>query len=200
MHLLNLPLLHYLEQRQLKRLFLLPQNGTLELKYEENEWKPIYSDNLNSAQMNRVHEAIKKVMDIEKAPQSFEPLIDDKGGEITYSPTGINAPWEIKEAYDPDHSKRQKIRDALVKLLPEFEIGIGGSTSIDITKPGMNKLFGVKKLLELDKLTPDRAIYIGDALFPGGNDAAVIPSGVTCISVKGPEDTEKVIDEILKTG
>ena len=40
-------------------------------------------------------------------------------------------------------------------------------------------------------------IYVGDALFPGGNDYPVEEAGVDSIPVKGPEETKRVIETII---
>jgi hypothetical protein len=40
-------------------------------------------------------------------------------------------------------------------------------------------------------------VFIGDALFPGGNDYAAKKTGVDCIPVRNPEDTKKIIKRIL---
>jgi hypothetical protein len=40
-------------------------------------------------------------------------------------------------------------------------------------------------------------IYVGDALFPGGNDYPVQQAGVVCIRVRDPGDTERVIESII---
>jgi hypothetical protein len=40
-------------------------------------------------------------------------------------------------------------------------------------------------------------IYIGDALFVGGNDYPAEEAGVDCIPVKGPEETKRVIQTII---
>jgi hypothetical protein len=40
-------------------------------------------------------------------------------------------------------------------------------------------------------------VYIGDALFPGGNDYPVKEAGVECIPVKAPDDTNLVMTTIL---
>ena len=42
-------------------------------------------------------------------------------------------------------------------------------------------------------------LYVGDALYPGGNDAAVIPTGIRTISTSGPVETESIIDDLQKT-
>lgn len=40
-------------------------------------------------------------------------------------------------------------------------------------------------------------IFIGDALFPGGNDYPVKKAGVVSIQVKDPSVTKRVIETIL---
>ena len=74
---------------------------------------------------------------------------------------------------------------------------IGGATSIDVTKPGIDKAYGIKKLRETLHLSSKEMIYIGDALFPGGNDYPAEEAGVVSIPVKGPDDTDLVISTIL---
>jgi hypothetical protein len=40
-------------------------------------------------------------------------------------------------------------------------------------------------------------IYVGDALFPGGNDYPAIEAGVVSIQVQGPGETRKVVETLL---
>jgi hypothetical protein len=40
-------------------------------------------------------------------------------------------------------------------------------------------------------------LYVGDALFPGGNDYPVRETGVTCIQVRDPNETKRVIEAIV---
>ncbi|MEK7477980.1 MAG: HAD-IIB family hydrolase, partial [Patescibacteria group bacterium] len=181
----------------LNNLTLLPESGASYLQNKNGLWEKIYAIDLTKKEGKLIYDSINKVFAIEKPVVFFKPLIEDKGGEITYSPVGINAPKEIKEAFDPDHHKRKKIVTALKNLLPDFEINIGGLSSIDITKKGMNKSFGVNKLLALKNLKPAEVIFIGDSLFQSGNDAAVRSSGVKCIQVKEPKETEEIITKIL---
>ena len=40
-------------------------------------------------------------------------------------------------------------------------------------------------------------VFIGDAIFPGGNDYAVVRMGVDYIPIKGPSETKKIIRHLL---
>jgi phosphomannomutase len=97
-------------------------------------------------------------------------VIEDRGSQITFSALGQQAPLEEKEKWDPDFSKRKKIKAILDTLIPEFSVRLGGSTSIDVTKPGIDKAYGIGKLRDILGISLKEMIFIGDALFPGGND------------------------------
>jgi hydroxymethylpyrimidine pyrophosphatase-like HAD family hydrolase len=74
---------------------------------------------------------------------------------------------------------------------------MGGATSIDVTKPGIDKAYGIGKLCDTLHLSINEMVYIGDALFPGGNDYPAQLAGVASIPVNGPGDTNVVIKTIL---
>jgi hydroxymethylpyrimidine pyrophosphatase-like HAD family hydrolase len=73
----------------------------------------------------------------------------------------------------------------------------GGQTSFDIVVRGRDKSFAVRSLLGEGY---SHVTYVGDALFPGGNDAAVLdfaatlPSGaVEVVQVAGWQDTARLL-------
>jgi hypothetical protein len=41
-------------------------------------------------------------------------------------------------------------------------------------------------------------LFVGDAIFPGGNDYAALKSGVDYVKVNSPDDTKNLINAILK--
>jgi HAD superfamily hydrolase (TIGR01484 family) len=102
-----------------------------------------------------------------------------------------------KEKWDADFAKRKKIKTILDTLIPEFSVRLGGATSIDVTKPGIDKAYGIKKLQETLGISVKEMIYVGDALFVGGNDYPAEQAGVISISVRGPDDTRRVIEAII---
>jgi phosphomannomutase len=68
---------------------------------------------------------------------------------VTLSALGQQAPLEEKEKWDPDFSNRKRIKAALDTLIPEFSVRIAGASSIDVTKPGIDKVHGIRKLRDI---------------------------------------------------
>ena len=65
----------------------------------------------------------------------------------------------------------------------------GGSTSIDVTRKGIDKAYGVGKLLEKLGCGIDNLLFIGDRLDEAGNDYPVYEMGVASVPVHGWPDT-----------
>jgi hypothetical protein len=110
---------------------------------------------------------------------------------------GQQAPLAEKEKWDADFAKRKKVKAILDPMIPGFSVRLGGATSIDVTKPGIDKAYGIRKLRDILSISLKEMIYIGDALFVGGNDYPAEEAGVISISVRGPEDTKRVIAAIM---
>jgi hypothetical protein len=123
--------------------------------------------------------------------------IEDRGSQITFSALGQQAPIEEKEKWDPDFAKRKKMKAALDQLIPEFSVRLGGTTSVDITKLGIDKAYGIRKLRDILGIAIEEMIFIGDALFPGGNDYPAKEAGVVSIQVRDPNETKRVIEAII---
>ena len=94
-------------------------------------------------------------------------------------------------------AKRKKIKVLLDKLIPEFSVRLGGTTSVDVTKPGIDKAYGIRKLRDILGIAIDEMIFIGDALFPGGNDYPAEQAGVVSIRVRDPNESKRVIEAIV---
>jgi hydroxymethylpyrimidine pyrophosphatase-like HAD family hydrolase len=110
---------------------------------------------------------------------------------------GQQAPLEEKDKWDPDYAKRKKIKLLLDPLIPDFSVRIGGATSIDVTKPGIDKAYGIGKLRDVLGIPIKQMVYIGDALFVGGNDYPAEQAGVVSIAVRGPNETKPVTAAII---
>jgi HAD superfamily hydrolase (TIGR01484 family) len=186
----------------LKNLFLLPTCGTKFFRYIEGppaRWEKIYADDLTEIQKREIIEALEKTIEsLGLSPlQVWGQVIEDRGSQITFSALGQEAPIQEKEKWDPDFVKRTKMQAMLLELIPEFSVRSGGTTSIDITRPGIDKAYGIAKLVEILKIGKSEMLFAGDAIFPGGNDYSVKETGVATIQVRGPEETKRVIEAII---
>ncbi|MDR3724300.1 MAG: HAD-IIB family hydrolase [Terracidiphilus sp.] len=191
--LLNLP-----QDERLQRLSILPACGTQFFQYTD-EWNRLYAEELTSEEKRRIFGTLNTSIHsvVFGTEQHWGETIEDRGSQITYSALGQQAPLEAKLGWDADFVKRKAIKTILDALIPEFSIRLGGTTSIDITKPGIDKAYGIGKLRDILGIPLPQMIYIGDALFPGGNDYPAMQAGVTCISVRSPSDTAVVIETIV---
>jgi len=182
-------------QENFANLYLLPTSGTRLYAYQR-DWQEIYHEDFTPEEKKQVMDVFKSVLTEVHfvAPEKlYGDLIEDRGSQITFSGVGQNAPISIKEVWDPTREKRQKIVDLLQKRLSKFDIRMGGTTSIDITRRGMNKAFGIHKLEQYVQIPISDMLFVGDALFMGGNDYPAKATGIDCIRVSGPEETESLI-------
>jgi hypothetical protein len=183
---------------RLANLSLLPTCGTKFFQYA-GDWKQVYSEDLTAEQREKIIDSVKNATEKAgfRAEKVWGEVIEDRGSQITFSALGQQAPLEEKEKWDADFSKRKKIAAILETLIPEFSIRMGGATSIDVTKPGIDKAYGIRKLRDILHISLKEMVYIGDALFPGGNDYPAEQAGVVSIPVRGPSDTNLVIETII---
>jgi HAD superfamily hydrolase (TIGR01484 family) len=191
-------LTHLPHDEQLMNLSILPTCGTQFYRYS-GEWKKIYSEDFTADEKGKIVSSLKKAFEESgfKADKVWGEVIEDRGSQITLSALGQQAPLGEKEKWDPDFAKRKKIKAILDPLIPGFSVRLGGATSIDITKPGIDKAYGIRKLRDILGISVKEMIYIGDALFVGGNDYPAEHAGAISIPVRGPEDTKRVIEAIL---
>ncbi len=182
----------------LANLSLLPTCGTKFFQYK-GKWTELYSEDLTAEERKQITDSLDKAVGEAgyRAKKAWGKVIEDRGSQVTFSALGQQAPLAEKEKWDPDFAKRKKITAILETLIPEFSIRMGGATSIDVTKPGIDKAYGIGKLREILHVSLKEMVYIGDALFPGGNDYPAEQAGVVSIPVKGPDDTNLVIKTIL---
>lgn len=189
----NLP-----EDKHLKNLVILPTCGTKFYQYESG-WRKRYSEDFSEEETNKIMTSLHKAIELSgfKPEKLWGEAIENRGSQITYSALGQQAPLVEKKKWDPDFAKRQKIKASLDASIPEFSVRLGGTTSVDITKPGIDKAYGVVKLRDILKIPIEEMIFIGDALFPGGNDRPVKTTGITTIQVKDPDQTKRVVETII---
>lgn len=183
---------------RLDNLSLLPTCGTRFYEYKSG-WQLLYAEDFTEDEKQKIISALKQAIDQSgfKSEKTWGEQIEDRGSQITFSALGQTAPIDEKEKWDPDFSKRQKMRERLVALIPEFSVHLGGTTSVDVTKPGIDKAYGIGKLRDTLGIPIHEMIFVGDALFPGGNDYPAKEAGVVSIQVRDPNECKRVIETML---
>jgi phosphomannomutase len=191
-------LAHLSHGEGLKSLSLLPTCGTKFYQYE-SAWKLLYSEDFSAAETKKIIQSLKQATALSEreVTQVWGEVIEDRGSQITFSALGQQAPLEQKTKWDPDFAKRKKIKAVLDTLITEFSVRLGGATSIDVTKQGIDKAYRIRKLRDVLRIAIDQMIFIGDAVFPGGNDFPAKQAGALTIAVKDPHETKRVIEAII---
>ena len=182
----------------LENLSLLQTCGTKFYQYSK-DWEKLYSEDFTANEKEKIIGSLKKAIDKTgfKVEKVWGETIEDRGSQITYSALGQQAPIEEKKKWDPDFAKRKKIKAILDKCIHEFSVRLGGTTSVDVTKPGIDKAYGIGKLRDTLGISIQEMIFIGDALFPGGNDYPAKEAGVLSIRIKNPNESKRVIETII---
>ena len=188
--------------RALTALHIMPTCGTRYYRFDvaTEAWQQVYAEDLPADKKAMIVAALNKGADALgfRETKLWGEQIEDRGSQVTFSALGQEAPVANKEAWDPDGAKKRKLRDYVAKEIPEFEVRVGGSTSIDVTKHGIDKAYGMKKLIALLGVAKEELIFVGDRLDEGGNDYPVKAMGVDCLKVSGWKDTALVIETILE--
>ena len=82
-------------------------------------------------------------------------------------------------------------------VLPGLSINLGGTTSIDVTRAGVDKGYGLKRLSAESGVPLDGILFIGDAIFPGGNDYPAVEIGLDTVRVRDVAETAAVVAAII---
>ena len=177
----------------LAELHLMPTCGTRYLRYRDGDWQEVYAHDLTESQKQAAGAALaecaRRLGVWEPEGLVYGPRIEDRGSQVTFSALGQQAPVAAKKAWDPDGSKRERLRAAVAAKRPGLAVRAGGSTSIDITRPGIDKAYGMRQLARQTGIALAEMLFIGDRLMPGGNYHPVVGLGVPCHAVAGPEET-----------
>ena len=183
------------------QLYLLPTSGAALYEYQHKNWKKIYEERLSEKEAETIaiamHEAAEETGLIDFSQPVYGERIEYRGGQVTLSALGQRAPLTEKKVWDIDHTKRHALQELLAKKLPKYLVGIGGITSIDVTKRGIDKAYGIRQLCKRLHIEESDVLYIGDELGVGGNDEAVYKTKARVRNVEDIADTARIIDEIL---
>lgn len=186
---------------QLRRLHLMPTCGTRYYRFNEvaKEWELQYAEDLTEDEKAKIIAALessaRELGYWEENPAG--DIIEDRLSQITFSALGQQAKPDDKYKWDADGVKKKTLRDHVAKQLPEFEVRAGGTTSIDITKPNIDKAYGMQRLIDILDISRDDILYFGDSMKEGGNDYPVKAMGIEALEVDEWEDTAARLETIL---
>lgn len=185
---------------KLQRLHLMPTCGTRYYTYESGSWKMHYAHDLSDEQKQRAKDVLQSVAQ-EMGIWCDSPvgeIIEDRHSQITLSALGQEATAEDKYAWAEEYKDiRPAYRDQVAEKLSDLEVRLGGTTSTDVTLPGIDKAYGMQKLIDELGIVKEDILFMGDKLEQGGNDFPVKNMGIDSIAVEGWETTAFVIEGIL---
>ena len=185
----------------LDALHLLPTCGTRYYRWEDQDWALQYAEDLTDEQKDRALAAVEaraKEAGYWES-ETWGAILEDRGSQITFSALGQSAPVDVKKQWDPTGEKKDHLRRLVQQDLLDLEVRSGGSTSIDITRKGIDKAYGMQRLAEITGIALDDMLFVGDRLDPEGNDYPVKALGVPCHAVQGWEDTDAFLTELIPT-
>lgn len=184
-----------------ERLHLMPTCGTRYYRWMDGGWGLVYAEDLSEEAKDRI---VSVLVEGAKALGIWEhepwgDIIEDRGSQVTFSALGQRAPVDAKYAWDPDGAKKAALRDYAAARLPDLEVRSGGSTSVDVTKKGVDKAYGMGRLIQHLGLTTGDVLFVGDRLDEGGNDYPVKAMGIRCVAVTRWQDTADYVERLLTT-
>jgi HAD superfamily hydrolase (TIGR01484 family) len=182
---------------KLERLHLMPTCGTQYYIFDliKNAWEQVYAENFTESDKKKIITALNKGFDdlSYRAKKRWGEQIEDRGSQVTFSVYGQDIVDALgkegvrkKEAWDPDDKKKKKLRDYIADL-------------IDVTKPGIDKAYGMHKLMEILGISKEDILFVGDRLSEGGNDYPVKTMGIDSMEISHADETALVIEAILLT-
>jgi len=176
---------------ELERLHLMPTCGTRYYRWREGGWYEVYAEDLSDPVKEHVVEVLTqgaKSLGLWE-DKTWGDIVEDRGSQITFSALGQAAPVDAKAVWDPDGAKKERLRAYAAERLPDLEVRSGGSTSVDVTAEGIDKAYGMRKLMAQLGVGMDDILFVGDRLDEQGNDYPVKAMGIRCVAVSSWEDT-----------
>ncbi len=146
----------------LTKLHLMPTSGTRYYTFEASsaDWKLNYAEDFTPDQKTQIINALQEGLNESGYAdlKTYGETIEDRDSQITLSILGQEIVAElgeegvrIKEVWDPDGTRKLTIRDNIAPKIPDFEVRAAGATSIDVTKPGVDKAYGMHKTDDCDR-------------------------------------------------
>lgn len=194
----------------LSHLFIFPTTSTSFYKYSKGGWKNVYSLRLEAREVKKIKDTFEKVfkeIGYKHPKKTYGEIIEDRGTQVSFSVYGQDLVAvlgkkgvRMKKKWKREHTPtKMKIARLMAKYLPEFEVRAAGHTTVDVTQKGIDKAYGLSQIKKHLKVPLSKMLFVGDALYPGGNDYAIVRTGVDYIAVSGPKETKAVIRKLIKS-
>ena len=187
----------------LANLYLEPTSGAALYEYQKGSWHKVYEQRLSQEEAGEIERAMREAATetglIDFGDTSYGERIEYRGGQVSLSALGQHAPAALKQEWDPSKVKRRALQGAIAARLPLFHVGMGGMTTIDVNKRGIDKGYGIHQLCERLHISERDALYVGDQLVAGGNDEAAFDTDIKTHAVDSPTDTAALIRNLLAT-
>jgi len=179
-------------------IYFMPLNGARIYKYQNGEYSLLYKYDFDLGDyVEEIVDALYETSSLLCIPEEATihgPQVEIREMQVTFSALGQDAPLEEKIVFDPDCSRRTRMVEALRERLPDFNILIGGTTSVDVTP--FTKKDGVRALCQSLGISAELIVFVGDNYGDYGNDASMLESASVCFVVKSPEDMVEAIEDI----
>lgn len=186
--------------RIFRHLHIMPTCGTRYYRWQDGKWHEMYAEDLSAVEKRIIVEVLTegaKQLGFWES-ETWGDVIEDRGSQVTYSALGQSAPVEAKYEWDRDGVKKKMLRDYAAERLPDLEVRVGGATSVDVTRKGIDKAYGIGRLMDELDICPAQLLFIGDRLSEGGNDYPVRALGVHCVAVENWQDTANYVTVLLR--
>lgn len=191
-----------IDSERMSRLHLMPTCGTRYYRYDKakEDWMLQYAEDLTEAEKKTIISVLEKSakeLGLWESHPAGE-IIEDRGSQVTYSALGQKAAAEDKYAWSEKNAEAKlRLRELIAERLPNLEVRLGGTTSVDVTRIGIDKAYGMQKLIDEMGISKEEILFIGDKLQEGGNDYPVKAMGIDSIEVERWEDTAFVLEGVL---
>ncbi len=191
----------------LSRLFLFPTTANSFYRYHKG-WKRVYGFELSEnerASIKKAFEDVLREIHYVQPKKIYGKVIEDRRTQVTFSALGQDVVAmlgekgvRLKEKWTRENTPlKLKIARMVQERLPKLEVHAAGFTSIDVTRKGIDKAYGLRQIKKHLHMPIKDMLFVGDAIFPGGNDYAAVRTGVDYVKVDGPKEAQKVIQFLL---
>src|SRR3989344_6806239 len=179
-------------KRANRDLYLMALNGNVCVHNGEEKWRTALFWRDRMEILKRIA-ALRAEFPCDISDES--DLVEDRAAQVSFSFIGHHAPRGKKAELDKKGILRSEALAKVPFTSKNIVVKVGGTTCLDYMPRDGTKAHNARKLFGEEGLRS--ALFVGDNLTPGGNDAVMV--GVTdCVMVENPRETFRFIDRLLR--